>query len=281
MRDLRFWRWRRAEDDDLDRELEAHLELATEERLEAGLPLREAQLAAHREFGSVALSKEELTDMRTGAALERVSQETRYAMRRLLRSPAFSLATVLTLALAIGANASLFAVVYRVVLNPLPYDQSERLVALEFSLPIRNVLKVYYVPSRLYFQYLDRARTLNGLALYLPTNELTLTGQGSPERIRVARATSSLGSVLRVTPAIGRWFSEHEATPGASSAAILSHGFWVRRFARDPNSIGRPITLDGVPTVISTWTLHIRTMATRRSSRRRRPCWVQRLAISR
>src|SRR6202047_3164710 len=211
MRDLRFWRWRKAEDDDLDRELQVHLELATEERFEAGITQRDAQLAAHREFGSVALTKEELRDMRTGAALERVWQETRYALRRLRRSPAFTLATVLTLALAIGANASISAVVYRVVLNPLPYDQSERLVALEFSLPIRNVLKGYYVPSRLYFQYLDRAHTLNGLALYLPTNELTLSGQGGPEQIRVARATSSLGSVLRVTPAIGRWFSEQEA----------------------------------------------------------------------
>jgi len=250
MRDLRFWRWRKAADDDLDRELEVHLELATEERLEAGITQRDAQLAAHREFGSVALTKEELRDMRTGAALERVWQEARYAVRRLLRSPAFTLATVLTLALAIGANASIFAVVYRVVLNPLPYHQSERLVALEFSLPIRNVAKVYYVPSRLYFQYVDRAHTLDGLALYLPTNELTLTGQGSPERIRVSRTTSSLASVLRVTPAIGRWFSEHEAAPGASPAAVLSHGFWLRRFGQNPNVIGRPITLDGVPTIV-------------------------------
>ncbi|HEV2983162.1 MAG TPA: ABC transporter permease, partial [Vicinamibacterales bacterium] len=250
MRDLRFWRWRKVEDDDLDRELEAHLELATEESLEAGLPLWEAQLAAHREFGSVALTKEELRDMRTGAALERIWQESRYALRRLLRSPAFTLATVLTLALAIGANASIFAVVYRVVLNPLPYDQSERLVALEFSLPIRSVPKVYYVPSRLYFQYLDRAHTLDGLALHLPTNELTLTGQGSPERIRASRSTSSFASVLRVTPAIGRWFSEHEAAPGASPAAVLSHGFWVLRFGQDPNVIGRSITLDGVPTIV-------------------------------
>src|SRR6266850_8376648 len=239
MPDFRFWRWRRQEDEELDRELDVHFALEIEAQREAGVPLRDAQLAAHRAFGSVALTKEELRDMRRGAALERLWQETRHAARRLLRSPAFTLATVLTLALAIGANASIFAVVYRVVLNPLPYHQSERLVALEFSLPIRNVAKVYYVPSRLYFQYVDRAHTLDGLALYLPTNELTLTGQGSPERIRVSRTTSSLASVLRVTPAIGRWFSEHEAAPGASQVAVLSHGFWVRRFGQDPNIIGR------------------------------------------
>src|SRR5438552_9157174 len=103
MRDLRFWRWRGAEDDDLDREIETHLELATDEHREVGLPHHEAQLAAHREFGSVARTKEELRDMRTGAALERLWQETLFARRRLFRSPAFTAATVLTLALAIGA----------------------------------------------------------------------------------------------------------------------------------------------------------------------------------
>jgi len=144
MRDLRFWRWRKAEEEDLDRELETHLELATDERIEAGLPRRDAQLAARREFGSVALTKEELRDMRPGAAFERVWQETRFAGRRLLRSPAFTVATVLTLALAIAA--SIFAVVHRVVLNPLPYANSDRLVALEFSMPIRNVSKIRYLP---------------------------------------------------------------------------------------------------------------------------------------
>lgn len=250
MADFRFWRWRQLEDDDLDRELEVHLALEVEDQVEAGVPLRDAQLAARRAFGSVALTKEELRDMRTGAALERLWQETRHAARRLRRSPAFALATVLTLALAVGANATIFAVVYRVVLNPLPYGASDRLVALEFSIPIRNLSTVYYIPSRLYFQYLERAHTLDGLALYVATNELTLTGQGNPERIRVSRTSSSLASVLRVTPAIGRWFNESEMAPGASPAAVLSHGLWVRRFGQDPNVIGRPIPLDGVPTVV-------------------------------
>jgi putative ABC transport system permease protein len=250
MRDLRFWRWRRVEDDDLDRELETHLDLAVEERVEAGVSLSEAQRAARREFGSVTLTKQELREMRTGVAFERLWQETRYARRRLLRSPAFTLATVLTLALAIGANASIFAVVYRVVLNPLPYGDSDRLVALEFSMPVRNVPSIYFIPSRLYYQFLDRARTLNGLALYMGANELALTGQGTPERIRVSRTTPSLASVLRVTPALGRWFTDAEGVSGASPVAVLSHGFWVRRFGQDPHVIGRAIGLDGVPTVV-------------------------------
>src|SRR5438876_3904325 len=144
MRDLRFWRWRKAQDDDLDRELGGHLALEIEEQLEAGVPLRDAKLAATREFGSVALAKEELRDMWTGAALDRLWQEIRHAARRLRRNPAFTSATVLTLALAIGANASIFAVVHRVVLNPLPYGDSDRLVALEFGMPSRNVPDIFF-----------------------------------------------------------------------------------------------------------------------------------------
>jgi len=188
--------------------------------------------------------------MASGAALERLWQETRYAARRLRRSPAFSLATVLTLALAIGATASIFAVVYRVVLHPMPYGAPDQLVALQFSFPTRSVPTVYYLPSRLYFQYQDRARTLSGLAMYMGTTEATLSGEANPERIRVSRTSSSLASVLQVTPAEGRWFSEAETAPGAAQVAVLSHGVWARRFGQDPRVIGRSITLDGVPTLI-------------------------------
>src|SRR5439155_9564390 len=194
--------------------------------------------------------KDECRQARGVLLIDQLQSEIRYAARRCLHTLGFTSAVVLTLALAIGANASIFAVVYRVVLHPLPYGASDRLVALEFSIPSRNVPTVYYIPSRLYFQYLDRARTLSGLAMYMGANELTLTGQGTPERIRVSRTTSSLASVLRVTPAQGRWFTDAEAAPGGSHVAVLSHRFWVRRFGQDPGVIGRPISLDGVPTVV-------------------------------
>jgi predicted permease len=250
VRDLRFWRWRKAEHDDIDREIDTHLQLAAEEQLEAGVSRHDAQLAAHRQFGSVTLTKEELKDMQTGAALERLWQEIRHAARRLVRSPAFTLATVLTVALAIGANASIFAVVYRVVLNPLPYGSSDRLIALHFNMPSRNTSTVFFIPSRLYFQYLDRSRALSGLAMYMGANELTLTGQGSPERIRVSRTTASLASVLQVAPTHGRWFTDADVASPTSQVAVLSHGFWVRRFAQEADVIGRAVSLDGVPTVV-------------------------------
>ena len=234
---------------ELDEELAFHIERETQKQISAGLSPVVARARALARFGPVPLAADQCRDARGLGFVDDLARETRQAARRLLRSPAFTAATVLTLALAIGANASIFALVYRVVLHPLPYGHSERLVAVEFSLPTRNVPKVYYIPSRLYFQYLDRAHTLDGLALYVATNELTLTGQGSPERIRVSRSTWSLASVLRVAPAIGRWFNETEAAR-VSSVAVLSHGFWVRRFGQDPNVIGRSITFDGVPTLV-------------------------------
>src|ERR1700724_482209 len=110
MRDLRFWRWRKAQE-------------------------------------------EELRDMRTGAALDRLGREMRHAARRLVRTPAFTVTTVLTLALAIGANVAIFAVVYRVVVNPLPYGDSHRLIALDNGMPSRNISFFNSHTTQLYYQY--------------------------------------------------------------------------------------------------------------------------------
>jgi predicted permease len=177
-------------------------------------------------------------------------QEIRHAARRLLRTPLFTAAAALTLALAIGANASIFTIVHRVVLNPLPYPDSERLIALDYGIPVRNVASgMNSMAWQLYFQLADHARTLEGVAVY-DSGATTLTGRGDPERIRVTRATPSLAAVLRVSPALGRWFTEQEGETGAASVAVLSHGLWVRRFGANRSIIGRSIALDGVPTEV-------------------------------
>src|SRR4030095_15740775 len=124
-----------------------------------------------------------------------MTQELRYAARRLWRSPTFTLASVLTLALAIGANASIFAVVQRVVLNPLPYPDSERLIELDHGALSLNLPSRMGLTLGLYYQHAERSRPLDGIALYR-TDDLTLTGDGEPERVRVSRATPSLAPVL-------------------------------------------------------------------------------------
>jgi putative ABC transport system permease protein len=188
-------------------------------------------------------------DVRPGARLERLAREFRHAARRLLRSPAFTLATVLTLTLAIGATVSIFAVVYRVLLKPLPYPDSERLIALDYGAPSLNVASGITMTSEQYDDLVDRARSLDGVAIY-GTGELTLTGDGEPERIRVSPTTPSLTSVLGVQPERGRWFTEAETVARAAPVAVLSHGLWVRRYGQSSAVIGRSVALNGVATTV-------------------------------
>ncbi len=175
--------------------------------------------------------------------MDRVRQEIRQAARRLRRSPAFTLASLLTLALTIGANVALFAVVHRVVLNPLPYPGSDHLIELDHGAHRLKLGTGFGITAGLYLHYVDRARSLDSAAVYR-TFDATATGDGEPERIRVARSTPSLVSVLRVPPAVGRWFTEQEGVPGSAPVAVLSHRLWMRRFKGDPAVLGRPIVLN-------------------------------------
>ena len=183
--------------------------------------------------------------------MDTITQELRHAARRLARTPIFTAAAATTLALAIAANAAIFTLVYRVVLNPLPYPESERLLFLDFGIPGRNVPSgVNVMTWQLYHQLADNARTLDSIAAYTGGSGGTLTGSGTPERLVITRGTPSLLSVLRATPALGRWFTESEGIPGAPPVAVLTHGLWQRRFGADPAIVGRTILIDGVPTSV-------------------------------
>jgi putative ABC transport system permease protein len=144
---------------------------------------------------------------------------------------------------------AIFTVVYRVVLNPLPYPGSGRLVELDHGAPGGDISSGIVMSLGLYHQYLDRARTLDGVALHQMT-ELTLTGSAEPEQVWVIRATPSLASVLQVVPAHGRWFTGDGGTPGAAPVAVLSHGLWMRRYGAHPWILGQPVMLNGVPTEV-------------------------------
>jgi putative ABC transport system permease protein len=188
--------------------------------------------------------------MRNRAELVDVlARETRHAARRLVRSPAFSLAAILTLALAVGANASIFAVLKRVILDPLPFPDSDRLVELDHGSARLRMTAGMGITLGMYYQYADRARSFENIALHR-TEALTLTGNGEPERIRVTNATTTLGAVLRVGPMLGRWFNDSDGRPGAAPAAVLSHQLWQRRYGGDPGVIGRSVRLGGIQTAI-------------------------------
>jgi predicted permease len=172
--------------------------------------------------------------------------EPRHALSRLGRTPLFTLTASLTLSLAIGANTAVFALIDRVVLRPLPYPQSDRLLELDHGSRVLNLSSGVGMTSGLYYQY-QRARTLESLAIY-QQSESTLVTDGAPAQIQIAHATASLADVLRVPPQVGRWFADSETAPGGPALVVLSHGLWVRRFGADPRITERSVVLDGVPT---------------------------------
>jgi putative ABC transport system permease protein len=247
-------------DDELRQEIDTHLALIEEEERGHGSSAEQARQRARARFGSPLGYRERSLDAVIATWVEGVGQELVFAARRLTRSPAFTLASVLTLALAIGANASIFAVVHRVVLNPLPYPDSNQLIDLDHgaSPSGANVATGIQMTSGLYDLYLSRSRTLDGIALYRP-DEQTLAGGGEPERIRIAFVTASLAYVLRIWPLRGRWFTDVEGVqapintprvPVVSQVGVMSYRLWMRRYGGDPSILSRTVTLGGVPTGI-------------------------------
>jgi predicted permease len=235
---------RRKLDDELRQEVDTHLALIEDEARATGSSDESARRQARTRFGSALVYREQALDVAIMTSVESAWKEIVFAARRLLRSPAFTIAAVLTLALAIGANAAIFSVVERVLINPLPYPESDRLIDVNHAAQSLGMVTMGTTRG-FYYQYLERAHTLEGIALYSSSDE-TITGDGQPERIRVTRATTSLATVLRVWPEAGRWFTDDEGKPGAPLRVVLSHGLWLRRYGGDPAAVGRSITLSGV-----------------------------------
>ncbi len=170
--------------------------------------------------------------------------DVRYALRRLRKSPGFSLATVLTLALGIGANAAIFTLVYGIVINPLPYSEPDRIVNLWHAAPGLGADQFELSPGT-FVHFQDGADSFVALALY-DRNAANLTGGTEPERINIARVTSEIFPVLSVSPILGRALRSEDDEPGAMPVAVLSHELWRRGFGSDRAVLGRTIQLDGV-----------------------------------
>jgi predicted permease len=182
--------------------------------------------------------------------LDQILKETGQSMRRLLRTPVFGIAAVLTLALAIGANAAIFALVRRVVLDPFPYRESSRLVMLEHTSPEVPRPGGIGITAPIFLEYRDQLDELAELALFQNGNAAVRAGS-LLERVAYARATPELGRVLGSAPQIGRWFNEAEAQFGRpATVAVVSHGFWQRAFGADPGVLGQTVVFDGYPVEI-------------------------------
>ena len=171
------------------------------------------------------------------------AQDVRYALRAFGRTPGFTAAAVLSLAIGIGANTAIFSVAGALLLKPLPYKDADRLAILWNRSPGLNILQDWFSTAQ-YFDIRDSHPGFEQLAIAIGGNA-NLTGNGEPERIGVIRVSSNLPGILGARPAVGRLFQPAEDSTLPAATAILSHGAWTRRFGGDPRAIGRTLTLDG------------------------------------
>jgi predicted permease len=172
-------------------------------------------------------------------------QDLRYALRGFSRNLGVTVAAVLSLAIGIGANTSIFSVASALLLNPLPYQDAERLVILWNRSPGLEIAEDWFSTAQ-YFDIRDRHTGFEQLAIAIGAN-YNLTGDGEPERIGVIRVSSNLLPMLGARPAAGQLFAPEDDVPGRTGKALLGHGTWVRRYGKDPAVVGRSLTLNGEP----------------------------------
>jgi predicted permease len=182
-------------------------------------------------------------DRETMNRMDGMLLELRHAGRRLMRTPGFTGAAVLTLALAVGANAAIFTLLHRVVLSPLPYPSSDRIVAIDHAAPGVGLESGLAIAPGIYREY-GRLPSTAAIAMYA-ASETTLSGAGAAERLESLYVTPSLADVLETRPAVGRWFREEEGTREAAGAVVLTHALWQSRFGGALDVLGMALRLDG------------------------------------
>jgi predicted permease len=234
-------------EDELDEELQYHLERQIQEHIAKGLTPDEARYAALRTMGGLEQRKEECRNMRRMNLIEDLGRDLRYGLRMLRRSPGFATVAVVTLALGIGVNTGMYSIVHAIMIRPLPAHEPHNLVRV-FETNASRGLSTFSASIPNYLSWKQDARSLE-LAAFIRVSR-NVTGAGEPERLEGVAATSSFLPVLGATMQLGRWFRDEEERPGEHRAVVLSDGFWKRRFGQNTGVVGHSIVLDGNPHTI-------------------------------
>jgi putative ABC transport system permease protein len=172
--------------------------------------------------------------------------DVRYGLRMLLKKPGFTLTAVITLALGIGATSTIFSFVNGILLRPLPYQDSERLVSLdEIVAKGGNTSRMLGISPLNFLDWREQNRSFTGIATYYKSS-YSLTGSGEPEQISAANISYNTFEILGVAPILGRTFTAEEDRPGDDLVVILGHGLWARRFGARPEVIGQRVTLSNL-----------------------------------
>jgi putative ABC transport system permease protein len=242
---LGFFR-KRQSDENLDAEMGSHLQFLTEENIRRGMSLKEARYAARREFGGVEQTKESYRELRGRPFFDALWQDLRFAFRILAKKPGFAAIAIATLAVGIGANTAIFSVVHSVLLQALPYPDSERLTVVwsifgnEGRAPASGPELVYLRERSRLFEEFGGIWAQSG----------ALTGEGEPEHVRLGLVTSNFLSMLASKPQLGRFFLPEEQGTYSAKAVILSDALWRHRFGANPRLIGQSVRLNGHPITV-------------------------------
>jgi predicted permease len=233
--------------DDLSVSIQEHIAERADELVAEGMPRIQAEQAARREFGNVGLMEQRGREVWQWRALESLLTDLKLILRRLRKSPGFTVTVLLTLAIGIGANTAVFSVVNSVLLKPLPYPDSDRLVAVWLNTSgavgpgsFSNGLPL---SSSMYFTFADHNRTFQSVGVWTMRNA-NITGLAQPEEVHTAAISGGVLETLAVPAAAGRWFSPADQDPHGSKTVMLSYGYWQRRFGGDPSVIGRNLQVD-------------------------------------
>jgi predicted permease len=227
----------------IDDELQFHLDERVDELMAGGLGETDARILASRQFGNATLYKERTRNMNVSQASEDLFDDAAYAVRSLGRTPAFTAAAILTLALGIGATTAIYSVVRTVWLRPLPFRDPGRVVRIwETNLPLG--IHTFSASTLNYMSWCERSTSFESLVA-MQGRSANLSGQGEPVRVASLAVTARFLDTLGIQPIRGRSFAVGEDQPGRGQVVMLSDRLWRERYGGDPNLVGRAISVNG------------------------------------
>jgi putative ABC transport system permease protein len=235
---------------EMEEEMRFHLAMQIEQNLEAGMAAEEAQYAARRQFGNQTWLKEVSREMWSLRCIETLIQDLRYGARMLMKNPGFTSLAVLTLALGIGATTTIFSAIQNILLDPFPYKDASRVVAIQIhdtSSSRSGGRSAFQAPE--FLDYQEQSHVFEEVIGVTLDDVLYDSGAGMEQFIG-GYVTPNAFSFLGAPAQLGRGITPDDARPGAPPVFVMAHNLWVKRFNQDPSILGKTFTLNGTPTTL-------------------------------
>lgn len=227
---------------EMEEEMRFHLEMRTKENIADGMSAEDAHFSALRSFGGVEQAKEECREERTVTWIENTLSDLRYGSRSFWKNPGFTVVAVLTLAVGIGADTAIFSSANAILFRPLPFPDSDRLVAVYGT---DSLLRQIPASAGDFSEWKTQASSFESLAVERGTITATLTGGDEPKSVTLQPVSQNYFTTLGVRPALGRDFLPSEDQRGKGVVVLLSHGLWQRQFGGRSDVINQILQMDG------------------------------------